>query len=194
MRLFGYARVSTSQQSLDLQIKALLEAKVNRDRIFTDKTSGSSSGNRQGLELLKLKVEKGDMLIVTKLDRLGRNTADMIKLIEEFDRLGVSIKFLDDGISTEGTMGKMVVTILSAVAEAERSRILERTNEGRIEAQAKGVKFGRKRSIDRDRVIRLYSEGVGATAIAQQLKIGRSTVYKILGDSSPYSKEPTKCQ
>lgn len=180
MRLFGYARVSTSQQSLDLQIKALRETKVERNRIFTDKTSGSSNGNRQGLELLKLKVEKGDMLIVTKLDRLGRNTADMIKLIEEFDRLGVSIKFLDDGISTEGTMGKMVVTILSAVAEAERARILERTNEGRIEAQAKGVKFGRKRSIDRDKVINLYAQGVGATAIAQQLKIGRSTVYKIL--------------
>ena len=77
----------------------------------------------------------------------------MITLIKEFDSLGVAIRFLDDGISTEGTMGKMVVTILSAVAEAERSRILERTNEGRIEAKTKGVKFGRKRSINRDRVI-----------------------------------------
>jgi len=105
----------------------------------------------------------------------------MITLIKEFDSLGVAIRFLDDGISTEGTMGKMVVTILSAVAEAERSRILERTNEGRIEAKAKGVKFGRKRSINRDRVISLKAQGVGATAIAQQLKIGRSTVYKILG-------------
>jgi len=183
MRLFGYARVSTSQQSLDLQIKALKEARVDENRIFTDKTTGGSGGNRQGLELLKLKVEKGDLLIVTKLDRLGRDTADMIRLIEEFDRLRVSIKFLDDGISTEGTMGKMVVTILSAVAEAERSRILERTNEGRIEAKAKGIKFGRKRSINRDRVISLHSQGVGATAIAQQLRIGRSTVYKILEES-----------
>ena len=133
--------------------------------------------------MLKVKVEKDDVVIVTKLDRLGRDTADMITLIKEFDSLGVAIRFLDDGISTEGTMGKMVVTILSAVAEAERSRILERTNEGRIEAKAKGVKFGRKRSINRDRVISLNAQGVGATAIAQQLKIGRSTVYKILVES-----------
>jgi len=75
------------------------------------------------------------------------------------------------------------VTILSAVAEAERSRILERTNEGRIEAKAKGVKFGRKRSINREKVASLKAKGMGATAIAKQLNIGRSTVYKILGNS-----------
>ena len=79
------------------------------------------------------------------LDRLGRDTADMIQLINDFDQMGVAVRFLDEGISTEGTMGQMVVTILSAVAQAERQRILERTNEGRIEAKAKGVKFGRKR-------------------------------------------------
>ena len=79
--------------------------------------------------------------LVTKLDRLGRDTADMIQLIKAFDNMGVAIRFLDDGISTEGTMGKMVVTILSAVAQAERQRILERTNEGRLEAQARGVKL-----------------------------------------------------
>lgn len=67
----------------------------------------------------------------------------MIQLIKEFDEMGVAIRFLDDGISTEGTMGKMIVTILSAVAQAERQRILERTNEGRLEAKSRGVKFGR---------------------------------------------------
>ena len=104
----------------------------------------------------------------------------MIQLIKEFDDIGVAIRFLDDGISTEGTMGKMVVTIISAVAQAERQRILERTNEGRIEAMAKGVKFGRKPSIDRKKVKVLHEEGVGATDIARQMNIGRSTVYKIL--------------
>ena len=96
--------------------------------------------------------------------------------------MGVAIRFLDDGISTEGTMGKMVVTILSAVAQAERQRILERTNEGRLEAKAKakGVKFGRKPRVDKDRVRALHSQGVGATEIARRLKIGRSTIYKIL--------------
>jgi len=92
----------------------------------------------------------------------------------------VAVRFLDDGISTEGTMGKMVVTILSAVAQAERQRILERTNEGRVEAKAKGIKFGRKRTIDRKKLLDLHKEGVGATKIAQQMGIARSTVYKLL--------------
>ena len=74
---------------------------------------------RPGLSLLQLKAEKVDVILVKKLDRLGRDTANMIQLIKEFDENGVAVRFLDDGISTEGTMGKMVVTILSAVAQAE---------------------------------------------------------------------------
>ena len=106
----------------------------------------------------------------------------MIHLIKEFDALGVSIRFLDDGISTEDVMGKMVVTILTAVAQAERHRILERTNEGRIEAKAKakGIKFGRIRTIVREKIVSLHASGMGATAIATQAGIGRSTVYKLL--------------
>jgi len=179
MRLFGYARVSTSQQSLDIQIKTLQESGVKERRIFTDKVSGSHV-NREGLHMLRVKVEKGDVILVKKLDRLGRDTADMIQLIKEFDDMGVAIRFLDDGINTEGTMGKMVVTILSAVAQAERQRILERTNEGRIEAKAKGIKFGRKRTIDRERIQKLHDTGMGATDISRQMGIGRSTVYKLL--------------
>lgn len=179
MRLFGYARVSTRQQSLALQIKALKEAGVKSSRIFTDKTTGKDM-RRTGLDLLKIKVEQGDIVLVTKLDRLGRDTADMIQLIKQMDALGVSFRFLDDGISTEGTMGKMVVTILAAVAQAERLRILERTNEGRLEAKILGVKFGRKRSVNRQKVIELHQQGNGASSIARQMNIGRSTVYKVL--------------
>ncbi|CAH1602097.1 MULTISPECIES: recombinase family protein [Vibrio harveyi group] len=182
MRLFGYARVSTSQQSLDIQLKALKSAGVKPSRIFSDKASGSNN-ERKGLELLQMKVEEGDVLLVKKLDRLGRDTADMISLIKLFDGMGVAIKFLDDGISTEGEMGKMVVTILSAVAQADRHRILERTNEGRIEAKLKGIKFGRKRTVDRKRLNDLYTQGVGATDIARQLGIARSTVYKVLNET-----------
>ena len=149
MRLFGYARVSTSQQSLDIQIKGLKEAGVKASRIFTDKAS-----------------------------------ADMIQLIKEFDAQGVAVRFIDDGISTDGEMGKMVVTILSAVAQAERRRILERTNEGRQEARLKGIRFGRKRIIDRNSVLALHQQGTGATDIARRLSIARSTVYKILEDES----------
>lgn len=179
MRLFGYARVSTSQQSLDIQINALKEAGVKGNRIFTDKATGSHA-QRDGLMLLRLKVEEGDVVLVKKLDRLGRDTADMIQLIKEFDAMGIYIRFIDDGISTEGAMGKMVVTILSAVAEAERLRILERTNEGRIEAKSKGVKFGRKRKINRERIMALHDTGIGATKISKQEGIGRSTIYKLL--------------
>ncbi|MGL6049379.1 MAG: recombinase family protein [Aeromonas salmonicida] len=181
MRLFGYARVSTSQQSLDVQVKDLKAEGVRGNRIFTDKESGCHV-DREGLQMLRLKVEEGDIILVKKLDRLGRDTADMIQLIKEFDAMGVSIRFMDDGISTEGTMGKMVVTILSAVAQAERLRILERTNEGRQEAKAKGVKFGRKPTVDKAKVRLLREQGVGATEIAKQLNIGRSTVYKALTD------------
>lgn len=182
MRLFGYARVSTSQQSLDSQVKALREAGAQSHRIFTDKATGIDC-EREGLQMLRLKVEEGDVVLVKKLDRLGRDTADMIQLIKEFDALGVSIRFLDDGISTEGVMGKMVVTILAAVAQAERQRILERTNEGRAEAKIKGIKFGRKRRIDREKIISLYTSGMGATEIARQTGIGRSTVYKLLWEA-----------
>lgn len=182
MRIFGYARVSTSQQSLDIQINALKEAGVKENRIFTDKATGSNT-QRDGLSLLRLKVEEGDLILVKKLDRLGRDTADMIQLIKEFDAMGIYIRFLDDGISTEGPMGKMIVTILSAVAQAERHRILERTNEGRIEAKSKGIKFGRKRKIDREKILALHSSGISPTEIAKKAKIGRSTVYKLLNDS-----------
>ncbi len=135
MRLFGYARVSTSQQSLEIQVKALKEVGVKANRIFTDKASGCSSDCKV-LDLLRMKVEEGNVILLKKLDRLGRDTADMIQLIKEFNTHGVAVRFIDDGISTDGEMGKMVGTILSAVAQAERRRILERTNEGETGSKA----------------------------------------------------------
>ncbi len=168
MRLFGYVRVSTSQQSLELQIKALKTAGVNASRIFSDKATGSNA-DRPGLQTLQVKVEEVDVILVTKLDRLGRDTADMIQIIKQFDAMGVHVRFLDDHITTEGTMGKMVVTILSAVATAERQRILERTNEGRMDAKIKGIKFGRKRSINREQVLQFF------TALIQPEICGGST-------------------
>jgi DNA invertase Pin-like site-specific DNA recombinase len=90
---------------------------------------------------------------------------------------------LDDGISTEGTMGKIVLTILSGVTQAERQCSLERTNECRIEAKAKGGKSGRKHTINRKKVMGLHEKGIGATDIAGQIGIGRSTVYKLLNET-----------
>ena len=181
MRKFGYARVSTSQQSLKLQTQALEAEGAKPSRIFSDVGSRSNM-DRDGLNLLRVKVEEGDLVFVTRLDRLGSDTADMIKLIKEFDKAGIAIRFIKEGLSTEGTMGKMVVTILSAVADAERERILERTNEGRIDAMANGVAFGRKRSVDRIKLLELHKGKMGATDIAKELGIGRSTVYSILNE------------
>ena len=147
---------------------------------YSPTRQAAASRTDRGLSLLQVKVETGDLVLVKKLDRLGRDTADMIRLIRAFDENGVAVRFLDDGISTEGAMGRKVITILSAVAQAERERILERTNEGRLEARSRGVRFGRKPRIDTERVRTLHGQGLGATEIARQLQIGRSTVYKIL--------------
>jgi DNA invertase Pin-like site-specific DNA recombinase len=161
---------------------------VSPARIFSDKATGSTL-NRPGLQTLQIKVEQGDVILVTKLDRLGRDTEDMIRIIKQFNEMGVNVRFLHDKITTEGTMGKMTVTILSAVATAERERIMERTNEGRMEAKAKGIKFGRKRSINRETVLQLKADGVGATEIARQMRIGRATVYKILKEVRSFTNE-----
>jgi DNA invertase Pin-like site-specific DNA recombinase len=92
MRLFGYARVSTSDQSLEIQKQALKKAGVIESRIFSDKTTGSNL-EREGLKSLIVKVEEGDAVLITKLDRLGRDTADMISLINHFDKMNVGVRF-----------------------------------------------------------------------------------------------------
>jgi DNA invertase Pin-like site-specific DNA recombinase len=175
-RSFGYARVSTREQSLDIQITALRNAGVEAHRIFTDKATGSNT-EREGLQTLLMKIEHGDEVLVTKLDRLGRNTLDMIQLIQDFHSKGVGVRFLDDKLDTSGSMGMMLITILSAVAQAERARILERTNEGRLSALDKGIKFGPKPHIDRTKILTMLSEGISAIQIAHTLGISRSMVY-----------------
>lgn len=178
-RLFGYARVSTRQQSLDLQLKRLTSEGVEQHRMFSDKLSGKNI-DRPGLDMMQLKVEKGDVILVTKLDRLGRNTADMIAIIQNFHNIGVSVRFLDDNLSTEGTMGMMVITILAAVAQAERARIMERTNEGRAYALKKGVQFGRKPTIDGKKIVKLRNQRHSVISIANRLNISRVSVYTAL--------------
>ena len=179
MDIFGYARTSPCQQSLGAQVAALESAGVDPSRIFTDQSASSHAG-RDGLHLLQAATHQGDTVVVTKLDRLGRTIGDLIERITTFDARGVTLRFLDDDLSTEGRAAKMIVSVLSAVERAERQRIHERTSEGRMEAKEKGVKFGRKPTIDRDRVQTLRILGFGAATIARQMNIGRSTVYKIL--------------
>ena len=182
----GYARVSTNQQDLGTQIDKLIAAGVkdHKDFMFTDKASGKND-KRKGLELMMTKAREGDHIVITKLDRLGRNTADMVRIIEDLHLRGISLEFLDDGISTKGPMGKMVTTILAAVAQAERERILERTNEGRRAAMNRGVKMGRRPSIsqeDRKKAVKMVAEGVPKATVAKTLGFSRQKLYDILDE------------
>lgn len=186
MRKLGYARVSTSQQDLTTQIEKLVNAGVENhpDFLFTDKASGKND-DREGLQRLLTKLSKGDHLIITKLDRLGRNTADMIKIIEDLNDRGITVEFIDDCLNTKGSMGKMVITILSAVAEAERARILERTNEGRKKAKQEGkIKFGRKPTITKQTkqtILNQVAEGkLSKAEIAKINNVSRQYVYNVI--------------
>ncbi len=178
MALLGYARVSTTQQKLDVQISALKKAGVRDDRIFTDKMTGKTA-DRDGLNQLLTRAERDDTIICTKMDRLGRNTSDMIKIVDSCYKKGIAIRFLDNSLSTEGTMGKMVVQILAAVAEAERERILERTNEGRVAAKESGVKFGRKPHKCSDQVKGMIREGTPMKEVMERTGVSRATYFRL---------------
>ena len=179
MTIFGYARASISQPSLDPQVDILATHGVSAEHLFTDALTGRRA-ERSGLQALQGAVRSGDMVLVTRLDRLGRDLNELIELIRAFDQAGVSLRFLEDDISTENGQARVVLAVLVAEAQAERRRLQERTSEGRVEAREKGVRFGRKPSVDRDMVQELRRQGLGATDIARQMRIGRSTVYAIL--------------
>jgi DNA invertase Pin-like site-specific DNA recombinase len=179
MTIFGYACASTSMQSLDEQLQEMSRAGVEPQNIFTDEPIRRHP-EPIGLTSLKNTAKAGDIIIVTRLGRFGRDITESIHLIQYFNDKEIALRFIDDGFSTENSQGTIVLAVLTAVDRAERRRIQERTREGRIEAKGKGVKFGRKPSVDRDKVQMMRLQGTRASEIARQMKIGRSTVYKIL--------------
>lgn len=142
------------------------------------KMSGATD-DREGLKKLLGRAERDDIIICTKMDRLGRNTADMINIVDRCYKHGIAIKFLENGLSTEGTMGKMVIQILAAVAEAERERILERTNDGRKLALAAGVKFGRKPHKGTDVAVKLINQGTSSKEVMNESRISRATYFRL---------------
>ena len=176
MALLGYARVSTTHQKLTSQITELNTAGVRDDRVFTDMMSGATD-EREGLQRLLARAEKDDIILCTKMDRLGRNTADMIRIVDTCYK--IAIRFLENGLSTEGTMGKMVIQILAAVAEAERERILERTNDGRQAAMIKGVKFGRKPHKKAELANELINKDVQVKEVMEKTGISRATYFRL---------------
>ena len=137
----GYARVSTKEQHLDMQLEALKAAGC--EKIFSEKMTGRQQ-NRPELDACLSFIRQGDTLIVYKLDRLGRSLRNILMLLDGFKDKGIHFVSLQDNISTEGATGQLITNVLGAFAQFERDLIVERTQEGRRIAKEKGVKFGRK--------------------------------------------------
>lgn len=145
-RLFGYERVSTEDQNLELQTNALTSAGVDPDLIFTDKMSGATM-NRPGFKKMMRAVRPGDCIVVWKLDRLGRSMIGLIDTVETFKNAGIHFRILTHNIDTTGPAGALTLHIFMAFAEFERKLISERTKAGVERAKARGVVFGRQHYI-----------------------------------------------
>jgi len=178
MSLIGYARVSTASQSTDIQVAKLKGAGCSVVR--AEKVSGRSREGRTELETVMDFVQAGDTLVVTKLDRLGRSTRDVLNLVHELEQRGAALRVLEPSIDTSGAMGKIVLTVLGMVSEMELGFIRERQKDGIEKAKAEGRYKGRPVTLDAAEVRKLKAEGVGATDIARRLNCSRSAVYKVL--------------
>ena len=179
MAKYGYARVSSLSQSTEAQEMALREAGCTVVRI--EKASGRTIEGRDELTTLLEFLREEDVLVVHKLDRLGRNTRDVLNLVHEVDQKGASLQVLEPPIETSGPMGKMVLTVLGMVAEMELGFIKERQRTGIEAAKSRGVYKGRPQSVDYDAILRLKREGLGISAIAREVGCSRGTVYKAIG-------------
>jgi DNA invertase Pin-like site-specific DNA recombinase len=177
-RLIGYARVSTTGQDTATQ-EAKLKA-AGCTLIRTETVSGGSRNGRSELASILEFLRSGDVLIVVKLDRLGRNTRDVLNLVHELQERGASFRVLEPAIDTGGPMGRMILTVLGMVAEMELGFIRDRQRAGIAAAKARGVYKGRPATFDRARIVSLGKEGMGATEIAKAVGCKRGNVYKTL--------------
>jgi DNA invertase Pin-like site-specific DNA recombinase len=162
MAILGYARVSTRDQDLTGQLDALKAA--GAEAIYREKVSGVRA-DRPQLAKLMAKLMPGDIVVVTKLDRLGRSTRELLELIERIGKAGASFRSLGDPLwDTSSSQGRLLSTLLAAIADFERDLIRERTGDGRRRAMANGIKFGRKRKLsDYQRTEAVKRRGAGET-------------------------------
>ena len=177
----GYARTSTVEQvaGFEAQLRDLREAgctKVFREQV-------SSVAQRPELERALDFVREGDTITVTKLDRLARSTAHLLRIAEGLEAKGCALKVLNLGLDTSTATGKLLFTVVGAIAAFEREMMLERQREGIAAAKAAGRYKGRKASIDVAAIIELRKQGLGASEIAHRLGIGRASVYRLAGVS-----------
>jgi DNA invertase Pin-like site-specific DNA recombinase len=161
----GYTRVSTDEQNMQLQLDALNAAGV--DRIYTDQGQSGKNTKRPGFQGMVRGLRDGDVVVVWKLDRLGRSVADLVKLVDDFGKRGIQIKSLTEGIDTTTAMGRMLFGICAVLAEFERALIQERTKAGLEVARKAGKQIGRRRVVDdamRQRALELVAHGQATTA------------------------------
>jgi DNA invertase Pin-like site-specific DNA recombinase len=180
MALIGYARVSTSKQTIDQQTDALNAAGV--ERIFSDKLSGARN-DRPGLAALLDYVRPGDTVVVVALDRLGRSLSGVIKTIETLQQSGILLRSLREGIDTSTSAGRMVANLFASLAEYERELINERSAVAREAAAARGKQTGRPRAMSNDQAAmacRMRANGESIADICSTLKVSRATLYRVL--------------
>jgi len=175
--IVGYARVSTTDQSLDIQHDELTTHGC--ERIFSDKATGTNT-DRPGLTDMMEFVREGDVVIVTRLDRFARSLTDLYAMLETLSGKRVSFHCLRQAIDTATSTGKLTLAILGAVAEFENDLRRERQRDGIERAKAKGVYRGRLPSIDREAIHRFLENGMSVSAIARELNISRTSVYRVL--------------
>jgi DNA invertase Pin-like site-specific DNA recombinase len=185
-KLVGYARVSTQDQELQLQIDALLKEGCQKNDIFVDKVSGLKR-ERPGLDKCLAELQTGDTLVVWRLDRLGRSMQHLVSLVEQLREKGVGFRSICDGvINTTTASGELIFNIFSSLAQFERRLIIERTNAGLNAARARGKRGGRKKvESDNPKVQtakKMHQDhGMSISDICTTLKISRSSFYRYVG-------------
>ncbi|ARL08037.1 recombinase family protein [Burkholderia pseudomallei] len=187
-RTFAYARVSTTDQTAANQLREIEAAgfSVDKRRVVTESISGSVSANqRPGFAQLLLKMEEGDVLIVTKLDRLGRNAMDVRATVEALAERGIRIHCLAlGGVDLTSAAGRMTMQVLNAVAEFERDLLIERTQSGIARARVEGKTLGRPAALTKQQqmeVRHLLSEGVSVAGLAKRYGTSRQTIMRVRG-------------
>ena len=176
--IYGYARVSTSEQDLTVQEEALKAAGC--EVVRSEKISGTSRDGRSELQNLMDFAREGDAIVVTRIDRLARSVRDLQNIVYELNERGVSLRATEQSVDTGTSAGKCFLDMLSVFAEFETNLRRERQLEGIKKAKEKGVYKGRRQTIDVQKVRELRDGGMGATAIARELGIERTSVYRVL--------------
>jgi len=178
MTKIGYARVSTIDQDFEIQQQRL---KAEGCAIMrAEKVSGASREGRTELATIIEFMREGDELVVTRLDRLGRDTRDVLNIVHECEQRGAFVTILDPHVSTRGEMGHLILTVLGMVAQMERRFIKERQREGIERAKSAGKYKGGTIKIDREKIREMSNSGVGVTAIAKAIGCSRMHVYRVL--------------